>query len=309
MILIAGLPGESPVRLVIEAAQEAKIPFVLFDQHKAHSYEMCLRCVDNRISGMLQIGGIDYLLDDFDGVYCRVMDYQFLPEHLPSKKVFVGNEAAEKSKWIHERLLQWLDVAKCRLMNPPANGWSNISKPYQIQLIASSGLLVPPTCVTNQVDALREFQRASGGVIYKSISSARSIVKALEGVDTLSLDKLRFLPTQFQKKLQGMNVRVHVAGDSVFATSAATDVVDYRYTAREGGELEMNSFKLPDEIREHCLLLSRKLGLPLCGIDLFLTTEGAYYCFEVNPSPGYSFYEQTTGQKISSAIVQWLSGN
>src|SRR5262245_9368931 len=110
MILIAGLPGESPVRLVIEAAEAAGIPFVLFDQHKAFSYEICLRCVNNRISGLLRIDGIDYVLDDFEGVYCRIADYLFLPEHLSSKKVFVGEEASEKSKWIHERLLQWLDV-------------------------------------------------------------------------------------------------------------------------------------------------------------------------------------------------------
>src|SRR5262245_32471028 len=140
MILIAGLPGEGPVRLVIEAAQEAAIPFLVFDQHSAHSYDFSLRCMGNRISGMLRIDGTDYSLDDFSGVYCRVMDYQFLPEHLPSKKAFVGKEAAEKSKWIHERLLQWLDVANCRVMNPPSNGWSNMSKPYQIQLIAASGL-------------------------------------------------------------------------------------------------------------------------------------------------------------------------
>lgn len=308
MILIAGLPKETPVRLVIEAAEEAGIPYLLFDQHQAHSYEFCLRCVDNRISGWLQINGTDYAMDEIQGVYCRILDYQFLPEHQPGRKEFAGADAAGKSIWIHEKLLQWLDVAPCRVMNLPSNGWSNMSKPYQTQLIAKSGLLVPPTCITNKPEAVRSFQRAQGKVIYKSISATRSIVQELEGAGTLQLDKLRYLPTQFQARLRGMNIRVHVAGDALFATSAETEVVDYRYTKREGAGLEMQPYELPPEIEQACFRLSGQLGLPLCGIDLFLTEDGKFYCFEVNPSPGYSFFEQTTGQPISTAIVHWLAG-
>jgi glutathione synthase/RimK-type ligase-like ATP-grasp enzyme len=45
----------------------------------------------------------------------------------------------------------------------------------------------------------------------------------------------------------------------------------------------------------------------LCGIDLKRSPDQEYFCFEVNPSPGYSYYQSNTGQDIASAIVRYLS--
>jgi glutathione synthase/RimK-type ligase-like ATP-grasp enzyme len=101
---------------------------------------------------------------------------------------------------------------------------------------------------------------------------------------------------------------VHVAGDALFATSADTEVVDYRYAGREGGSLDLQAFELPEDVRARCFAVSSALGLPLCGIDLFRSDEdGSYYCFEANPSPGYSFFQEATGQDIAGAIVNWLA--
>jgi hypothetical protein len=33
-----------------------------------------------------------------------------------------------------------------------------------------------------------------------------------------------------------------------------------------------------------------------------------YYCFEINPSPGFIFYERMTGQPISEAVAHILRG-
>jgi hypothetical protein len=32
------------------------------------------------------------------------------------------------------------------------------------------------------------------------------------------------------------------------------------------------------------------------------------YCFEVNPSPGFSYYEANAGQPISTAVAEYLTG-
>ena len=50
--------------------------------------------------------------------------------------------------------------------------------------------------------------------------------------------------------------------------------------------------------------LSQRLELPLCGIDLKCTPDGDYYCFEVNPSPAYSYYQENSGHDIASAIIR-----
>jgi glutathione synthase/RimK-type ligase-like ATP-grasp enzyme len=131
-------------------------------------------------------------------------------------------------------------------------------------------------------------------------------VKILSAVKLNELWRIRHLPTQFQAFVPGTNVRVHVVGEDLYATKIMTEAVDYRYAGEEGLEVKMVSMNLPEETAVACLNLSRMLNLPLCGIDLKLTPEGEYYCFEVNPSPAYSYYQENSGQDIATAIVKYL---
>jgi D-alanine-D-alanine ligase-like ATP-grasp enzyme len=50
------------------------------------------------------------------------------------------------------------------------------------------------------------------------------------------------------------------------------------------------------------------LGLLVAGIDMRCCADGRWVCFEVNPSPGFSFYEAATGQPIAAAIADLLAG-
>jgi glutathione synthase/RimK-type ligase-like ATP-grasp enzyme len=66
--------------------------------------------------------------------------------------------------------------------------------------------------------------------------------------------------------------------------------------------------ELSDSLVQGCLDLAADLRLPFAGIDLKLTPDGRVYCFEVNPSPAYSYYESNTGQPISLALARYLAG-
>jgi glutathione synthase/RimK-type ligase-like ATP-grasp enzyme len=191
-------------------------------------------------------------------------------------------------------------------MNRVSAMGSNMSKPYQAQLITRSGFRTPASLITNEPEEIRSFLRTHKRVIYKSVSSVRSIVKELSDVKINELHKVRHLPTQFQAFVPGTNVRVHVAGHHVFATEIQTEAVDYRYAGKEGIDVDMVPVTLPPEIEARCAALAQSLDLPLCGIDLKRTPEDDYYCFEVNPSPGFSYYQESTGQPIAAAIVEYL---
>ena len=56
-----------------------------------------------------------------------------------------------------------------------------------------------------------------------------------------------------------------------------------------------------------CVGLATALELPFCGIDLCHRPDDSWLCYEVNPSPGYSWYEEATGLPISDALVAWLA--
>jgi hypothetical protein len=50
------------------------------------------------------------------------------------------------------------------------------------------------------------------------------------------------------------------------------------------------------------------MHLQVAGIDLRKTSDGNWFCFEVNPSPAFTFYEEATGQPIAKAIANLLVG-
>ena len=49
---------------------------------------------------------------------------------------------------------------------------------------------------------------------------------------------------------------------------------------------------------------------PICSAcsdrDPAIAPDGRYYCFEVNPSPAFSYYELDTGQQIAASIAALL---
>ena len=185
---------------------------------------------------------------------------------------------------------------------------TNGSKPYQAQLIRAQGLAVPETLITDRPELVLEFRRRHGRIVYKSISGIRSIVQTMRDEDEARLDRIRWCPTQFQAYVEGEDVRVHVIDGTVFATAIDSNVTDYRYAGRtDGGEAVLRAVELEEEVTARCVSLAAALGLAFAGIDLKVTPEGEVYCFEVNPCPAFSFYEQSTGQKISDALAAWLA--
>ena len=206
-------------------------------------------------------------------------------------------------------VLALVEQLPCPVANRAGGSMSNHSKPYQARLVREAGLLTPRTLVTSDPAAARAFYEECGGAaIFKSVSGVRSIVRRVECRDLERLETLRHGVAQFQAYVPGENVRVHTVGDETFATRIRSDAVDYRFASQRGHALEMAATTLPPPVAEACLALTRTMGLCIAGIDLKETPAGEWYCFEINPSPGFAFYEQWTGQPISAALAGLLRG-
>jgi glutathione synthase/RimK-type ligase-like ATP-grasp enzyme len=99
-----------------------------------------------------------------------------------------------------------------------------------------------------------------------------------------------------------------VVGTAAFATAILSEATDYRYATRQvGTAADLEAIQLPEDLEQRCIELAGTLELPLAGIDLKITPEGRVYCFEVNPSPAFSYYEANTGQPIAQAIATYLA--
>jgi len=305
VILLCGIPSESPLAMVRRELDALGIPHITFNQRRFATADAGFAVAAGRVTGTLVLEGERYALEDIRGVYVRLMDDQALPELAGEPPESPRRRAC---RGLHDALVRWCEVAPARVVNRAGPMGSNFSKPYQAQLIARYGFAVPETLITNDPDEVRAFLARHGRVVYKSISGVRSIVHTLDVDDLARLDRIRWCPTQFQRFVEGTNVRVHVVGDAVFATAVSTAATDYRYAVRQVGEAAvLRPVELPDEVAERCVLLARGLELPFAGVDLKITPAGEVVCFEVNPSPAFSYYEGHTGQPIARAVARYLA--
>jgi glutathione synthase/RimK-type ligase-like ATP-grasp enzyme len=242
-------------------------------------------------------------LGEISGVYVR---YLGLKERIPVPDLAPDFASAFYAESDTE-LTALLECLPCPVVNRLAGDMSNQSKPYQALHIRRCGLRTPTTLLTTDPQAARQFYEEFGGqVIYKSISGVRSIVRRMKTEHLARLPLLQHGPAQFQAFIPGDNVRVHTVGNRWFATRIRSEAVDYRYAHDEGCSLAMEPTTLPPSVAAACLRVAHELGLLLAGIDLKETPQGDYYCFEVNPSPGFIYYEQATKQPISGALATLL---
>lgn len=306
LVLLCGIPTESPIALLRSRLVETGVPHVLLSQRAFEEATFWYEIRGGAIDGGLRTGGTEYALDEFCAVYTRLMDEQALPEVASEP---AGSPRRVRAREWHEAVAQWLEIAPVRVVNRAAAMASNASKPFQAQAILRQGLRIPDTLITSDPDLVRAFAQQHGRVIFKSISGVRSIVCELRDEDFGRMHQIRWCPVQFQAYVPGRNVRVHIVGREVFGTGIVSDATDYRYAPRQTGEpAELEPLEISGELAERCLALAADLELPFAGIDLKITPDDEVYCFEVNPSPAYAYYESHTGQPISLALARYLAG-
>jgi len=303
LILLWGLPGDRSLTAVRRALKRVGCAVALVDQRAIADTEVEL-FVDGDIRGGIRVKRQFYDLAAVSAAYLR----PYSATQLPSVRCAgSGSRAWQHAAAVDELLWCWADLTPALVVNRPAVMASNNSKPYQSMIIRTIGFNTPDTLVTTDARAAREFWARYETVVYKSISGVRSIVARLGPHHEPRLENIRWCPTQFQEYISGTDWRVHVVADEIFSCEIRSGATDYRYAAREGLDVELCASTLPPDCAARCYRLAQALGLTVAGIDLRLSRDGKWYCFEVNPSPGFTYYQAATGQPIEDAIAGLLA--
>jgi len=301
MILVWSVPRDSAASAVAAALERWGADARFFDQNDALEAGLEL-AVDSGVTGRLQLPDGDIRLEEISGVYIRPYETSRLqtiasaPDH-----------AQAKVAALDDALLGWSEITAARVVNRPSAMASNHSKPYQSSIIHAQGFDVPETLVTTDKDALEAFWEKHQSIVYKSISGVRSIVTKVTPAHRERFAALANCPTQFQQWIPGTDFRAHVVGGEVFACRVESSATDYRYPDREEDAPKIQAQELPADIAERCGSLAASMGLLLAGIDLRRTPDERWFCFEVNPSPGFTYYEQASGQPIADGIARLLA--
>lgn len=285
MILVWGPRTDAPVERMLEVLEKRGTDIFHIDEGDLEllRYDIVF-AADCR--GWIELRGRRVGIDNLRGIYIR-----------PGKPL---SGAARKASMV---LLAMVSQLQTVVINHPAAGSSNSSKPYQLGLIARAGFTVPETLVTSDSAAAREFLHQHGRVIYKSLSGIRSIVATLETKDEARLEDVRNGPVQLQEYVEGLDVRVHIVGERWFACSVRSSATDYRHA---DAAPELSEFDLPENIGAQIKALVQSMNLLVAGVDLRVRPDKTWVCFEVNPSPGFTWYEEYTSHEIGEAIADLL---
>lgn len=302
MILLWGIPGETPLARVHSELIRQGQAIALIDQWTLLEADLDIT-FGAEIEGNIRIGQKVIDLSSITAAYLRPYGLDQLP--------VLKDLGRQSPQWRHainftEALSAWAELTPALVVNRFSAMASNGSKPYQSRIIQAHGFETPDTLITTDPEAVREFWLRHGTVIYKSISGVRSIVNRLTEDHIQRFPLLHWCPTQFQQFIPGKDYRVHVIGEETFAVEIVSQADDYRYAGRKGLEVNFRVWQLPTEVAERCRSLAQTLGLSVAGIDLRYHPAGRWFCFEVNPSPGFSYYQDETGQPMDAAIARLL---
>lgn len=251
--------------------------------------------------GRLVIDGKTNCPADVQGAIVRLN-----PEPAIDPSLAVAPEAAPVYALERRHGLHWLlNESPFPVINRPAGGRSNGSKPYQMALLSEAGFLVPPWIVTTDGDAARRFvDRFAEGAVYKAVSGLRSHVRR---VDEELFDRLDegTTPVVLQRYVAGTDVRVHTIGRRAFATEITSAAVDYRFDSAPPAYRVVD---VPQALVQRCAAAAAADGLELAGFDFRRSPDGAWWCLEMNPVPTFLPYEAATGHPIGDAILDHLLG-
>jgi hypothetical protein len=294
LVLLWGVGTEQPLDAVRRELKAIGAPTFELDQRDAPEtgIELDVGC---DLEGEIRVRNRRIDLSEITAAYLR--PYELARE---------DGAARRRTVVLEHAITCWSMITPALVVNRPQAMAANDSKPCQMEQIRKLGFRVPETLLTTDPEAARGFWEKYGAVIYKSVSGTRSMVSRLKPAHAERLANVSHCPTQFQEYVPGRDYRVHVAGEELFASEIVSEADDYRYPARH--RVEIRACGLPEDVEARCRRLADAARLPVAGIDLRRTPDGEWYCFEVNPSPAFTYYEGRTGQPIGRAIARFLAG-
>jgi glutathione synthase/RimK-type ligase-like ATP-grasp enzyme len=201
-------------------------------------------------------------------------------------------------------------------MNRPSAIAIAANKLRQLVRARELGLIVPETLATNCAQAARDFISGRDGIA-KTVTNAgfsqagqRYVVYTTPvTLDDLSIASVGASPVIYQQRIvNDFDLRVTVVGNQVFAVRILVrdreGGVDWR--ALDASRIVYERYRLPDEIENRCIALTRALSLSFAALDFIVTPNGEHVFLEINPSGQWGWLEQATGLPITDAMVDRL---
>ncbi|MFF4223164.1 ATP-grasp ribosomal peptide maturase [Streptomyces abikoensis] len=200
----------------------------------------------------------------------------------------------------------------CLYVNHPLKNFEAEFKPLQLATAQRLGLPVPPTLVTNDLDAARAFIGAHDQVVYKVLRwtpyrrGDEGLTTWTEPVTADELDEsIKVTPHLFQARVDKVaDVRVVVVGMNVFAVRIDSGLLDWR---ADYDALSYSVIGLPSALEKKLLAFLDRFRLASGSFDLCIDRKGDFHWLELNPNGQWGWLEDQTGLELSAAFADLLT--
>src|SRR5947209_13491742 len=196
-------------------------------------------------------------------------------------------------------------------LNDAAGIAASRNKMRSLQLLAASGVPVPPTVMAANASDLRELVKLVGGmpVLIKLLTpserpgvmvceSLQSMEAALEAVLSMGHN---LVVQRYVRRKRERDLRALVVGEKVSAwVERRPKPGRLLHTLARGAKLK--SVRVPAALDELAVKAAGVVGLEVAAVDM-LEAAGGPMVFDVNSSPGLKGLEKATGKDLALPII------
>lgn len=228
---------------------------------------------------------------------------------------FVRPSTSEVRSDLVRRFLNDLEAAlqllpdRCRVFNRPLAGASNASKTLHVKLLRDCGFRTPQTLLSNAPSLVEQRVPPNHSWVSKGCSGTRTIAASIGPLESTRLGNLARIPSLFQERIVGYDVRVHFVGSDYVALRIDSNRLDYRYAKRQGGQISTSVIDLPPSERFKAIEFMHRHGLLFAGFDFKVDEQGNWWVLEANPMPGFEFFDKYADGAISNLLLRQLAGD
>lgn len=312
-IVVIAQDGDTETDLVVEDLTARAARIVRFDLAEFPSRLRFTAAPGERWSGTLTCADNSVLWESVAAAYYR----------RPARCVFPGDMTGPERRFAMAEAIGGLggliSSLPGRFVNHPGRAADAEYKPLQLQTAYLCGFRVPPTIVTNEVEAVRRFSAETvGPMVYKPLAPAviseegrvKTIYTSLVDPDDLDERQIGLTAHLFQEFIADKvyDVRVTVVGRRVFPVAvhagSPAERVDWRSAGYENLRYEV--IDIPGDVRDSVVDYLRRLDLEMAAFDFSVDRRGRWWFLEANPQGLWGFVQEATGAPISRAIADLL---
>lgn len=201
-----------------------------------------------------------------------------------------------------------------RYVNHPHHNWAAEFKPAQLAVASDLGFAIPPTLITSDLDAARQFANRHAPVVFKPLRitdlqrEGRPVALWAQRVDPTELDNtVAGTAHLFQAEVvrKACDLRITVVGHQMFCARIDSGCLDWR---SDYDTLTYRPVDPPPELVPRLLAYLHRFGLHFGCFDFAVDHRGTPYFLECNPNGQWAWLEEPTGLPMTAAFADALDG-